>query len=110
MKIRAILPNNGYFVEVTEKEMANLLGEHSFFNATGLREDLKKAISSEIDIPVSRIYQKSSDLKDLIKMNRVQSVKRDLEKLLEILKLFEDTATLINSAFEQKILDEINKK
>lgn len=108
MKIRAKLPSGNYFVEVTNKELGNILGEYSLDNE--LQKSIEKSISTEIDISISNLYMKSYELKLIMSYSNVKEARKKLQYMLDYISEIEDTVAFVNNKFQEIILDKVKDK
>jgi hypothetical protein len=107
MKIRAKLPNGNYFIEVTDKELGNLINEVSASYKREVVNAIDKAISQEIDIPICNLYKKREYMNDMLRNNEIKKVANRLKEISDVLSPFNDVVKQIDEDYNDKILKSI---
>lgn len=95
--------NEGYIVNVSSVELANILGLYSSYDSE-FREAVNRAIKYETDIPISDIYKHYYNLKSVVASPEYDTARAKLTKMLEAL-------TPIDNLLKQEMeaLNEDNK-
>lgn len=114
MKIRAELPNESFFIEVTQKELANMLGEEYYSSSSNkmsaLRSTIHKAIGADINIPISTLYQKRDQFNSIVKYKKLNDILNQLQVVIHTLKPLQSTFDVVNEEFEAMLMREIENK
>lgn len=93
MRILSKTSKGKFLVEITERELANIVGEDYYHNVSG---KIDAAIREEKQLQISDIFDKYSVLNNTIKEKSYQDARRKLEMLISVLTPIESLLSKLN--------------
>lgn len=98
MKIIAESKKDTYLCQLTENEIANILGYYSTCDTNF--PNLHKCITTEKELEISKIFKNAYKVKGIVENSQYTSARLKLQEMLTGLSGFEDLITNLNNTYE----------